>query len=94
MYINSLACVRVKVGESACFRIESGVRQGCFMSPRLFNVYTGALMKEVKMWMGKMGVMFLEEEREWRLPGLLYSDDSVLCGKSEKALKVMLGRCM
>ena len=28
MYANSLACVRVKGGESECFRINSGVRQG------------------------------------------------------------------
>ena len=33
MYINSLACVRVKGGDSDYFRINSGVRQGCIMSP-------------------------------------------------------------
>ena len=35
-------------------------------------------------------IWFLEEGREWRLPGLLYADDLVLCGKSEKYLKVMI----
>ena len=38
MYINSLACVRVKGSESECFRIDSGVRQACNMSPWIFNV--------------------------------------------------------
>ena len=33
MNLNSLACVIVKGGESECFRIHSGVRQGCIMSP-------------------------------------------------------------
>ena len=33
MYVKSLACIRVKGGESKCFRIDSGVRQGCIMSP-------------------------------------------------------------
>ena len=28
IYVNSLACVRVKGSESKCFRINSGVRQG------------------------------------------------------------------
>ena len=28
MYVNSLACVRVKGGERECFRIDRGVRQG------------------------------------------------------------------
>ena len=48
MYVNSLAYVRVKGSESQCFRIDSGVRQGCIMSPWLFNVYMDAMM-EVKM---------------------------------------------
>ena len=51
MYIDSSACVRVKEGESARFRIDSGVRQGCIMSPWLFNVY----MDAVKMRMGRRG---------------------------------------
>ena len=31
MYVDSLACVRVKLGESRWFRINSRVRQGCIM---------------------------------------------------------------
>ena len=34
--------------------------------------------------MGSRGVRFLQEEREWRLPGLLYADDFVLCGELEE----------
>ena len=33
MYVNSLVCVRIKGCESKCFRIGSGVRQVCIMSP-------------------------------------------------------------
>ena len=33
--------------------------------------------------MRKRGVRFMEEGREWRLPGLLYADDSVLCGEGD-----------
>ena len=49
MYVYGLLCIRVKRGER--FRIDSGVRQGCIMSPWLFNVYMDAAMKEVKMEM-------------------------------------------
>ena len=66
-YVNNLGCVRVK-GESECFKINSGVRQGCIVSPWLFNVYMDAAMKEVKIGRGE----------ECRLPGLLYADDFVL----------------
>ena len=29
--------------------------------------------------------------RGWRLPGLLYTDDKILCSESEEDLKVMVG---
>ena len=32
-----------------------------------------------------------KEEREWRLLGLLYADDLVLCNESEEDLRVILG---
>ena len=39
LHFNSLACVRVRGGEGReCFRINSGVRQGCIKSHWLFNV--------------------------------------------------------
>ena len=46
----------------------------------------------MKMGMGSMRVRFLEEGRKRRLPGLSYADDLVLCGESDKDLKVMVRR--
>ena len=40
----------------------------------------------------KSGVRFLEDEREWKLPGLLYADHLVLCGESEEDLRGMVER--
>ena len=34
---------------------------------------------------------FLEEGREWRLPGILYTDDLVLCGESKEDLRAIVG---
>ena len=62
-YVNRLACIRVKGSESKCFMIESGVRQGSIMSPWLFTVYMGAVIKEVKMGMGQIRVCFLDKNR-------------------------------
>ena len=89
---NSLACVKAKEDENECFRIDGGVGQVCTMFPWLFNVYMDAVMKEVKMVMGRRGVIFLKEWREWRLSGFLYAYDLVLCGESEEALRAMVGR--
>ena len=60
------------------------------MSPWLLNVYMDAVMKEAKM--GRMGMRFLEEEREWKLPPLLGADGLVSCDESEEDLKVMVER--
>ena len=57
------------------------------MSPWLFNVYMDGVMKEVKMGMGRRGVRFMEDGREWRLPGLFYADNLILCGESEEDLR-------
>ena len=46
--------------EKKYFRMERCVKQGCNMSPVLFNVYMDAVMKEVKMGMGRVGVRFLK----------------------------------
>ena len=42
--------------------------------------------------MGRRRVSFLEDEREWRLPGLLYADDLILCDESEEDPRMMVGR--
>ena len=63
-----------------CFKIDNGVRQSV-TCPFGFS-----------MGMGWMGVRFLEEGREWRVPGLFYADDLVLCGEWEEDLKAMVVR--
>ena len=53
------------------------------MFPWLFNVYMDALMKEEKSEVSG-------GRREWRLPGLLYADDLVLCGESKENQRAMV----
>ena len=67
IYVGKSACVRVKGSESELFKIDSGVKHGCIMSPWLFSVYMDGVMKEVKIGMGRRGVKFLEYGREWPL---------------------------
>ena len=45
MHVDSSDYVRVKGSEREQLRIESWVRQGCIMSPWLFNVYIDRVMK-------------------------------------------------
>ena len=57
MYIDSLSCVRVK--ESKWFRVDNGVRQGCILSPWVFNVYMNGVMKEGSEIPGGWGRMVI-----------------------------------
>ena len=62
----------------------------------MYNVYMNGVMK--KMGMGRRGVSVLEDEREWRLLGLLYADDlRVVVGRfaevcKRRGLKVNAGK--
>ncbi|XGW34042.1 hypothetical protein V3C99_018085, partial [Haemonchus contortus] len=38
LYLNSSCCVRTDTGYTPFFQIDTGVRQGCILSPILFNV--------------------------------------------------------
>ena len=69
VYVNRLAYVKVKGGESECFRINSGVGQGCIMSPWLFNVYMEAVMKEVFF-------CILRSATQWLIPCSYYRGGS------------------
>ena len=60
------------------------------MSSWLFSMYIDAVMKQVKVGMGKMGVSFLEEERELRLPGLCMWITCLCVVSWGEDLKVML----
>ena len=47
-------------------------------------MYIDGVVKEVKMGMGLIGVRFTENGIKQRLPGLLYVDNLVLWGGTEK----------
>ena len=47
-------------------------------------------MKKVKIEMISIGVRFVEEGRDWILPGLLYTDGLVLCDELEEDLKIVM----
>ena len=84
VFVNSLACVRIKVGENKCFRINSGVRR-VYHYPLALQYMYRCSDEEGENGDG-------EEGRKWRLPGLSYADDLVFCGESEEDLRAMVRR--
>ena len=48
-YVDSSACVLVGNDVSEWFPVNVGLRQGCVMSPWLFNVYIVGVVREVNV---------------------------------------------
>src|SRR5215469_12972656 len=71
------------------FDVKVGLRQGCVMSPWLFNVYMDSIVREVKRECVEEGLNLQSEmgEVQWRVNMLLNADDSVLMGETEESLQ-------
>ena len=85
LYWNQTACIRVDGKCSNYTRIERGVRQGCVMSPDLFNYYSELIFK----------LRELENEKGLRVGGcnitnIRYADDTVLMAESAEDLQRLL----
>jgi hypothetical protein len=90
-YWEGRACVRVGRVEGPMFKVQVGLRQGCVMSPGLFNIYMDSVVREVSGIVGNEGVSLRNENGiEWVLNMLLFADDTVLLSDSERGVQNMV----
>lgn len=84
IYANSLSCIRINNKLTDWFQCETGVKQGCPLSPTLFAIFANDLVKEINdLNLGiKVGDTYVSI--------LMYSDDIVLLADSEGKLQTML----
>jgi len=83
----SLGC---KLGYTDFFPIETGVRQGCILSPWLYALFINDLAKTIKKETGT-GVQVQTGEDSWsELHLLMYADDIALLAHSPLALQRQL----
>ena len=68
------------------FQIENGVRQGCALSPCLFNFYAEYIMKNTGLEEAQAGIKIAGRN----ISNLRYADDTTLMAESEEELKSLL----
>ena len=86
MYAGQEATVRIGHGTTDWFQIGKGVRQGCILSPCLFNLYAGYIMQNARLDEAQAGIKIARRN----INNLRYADDTTLMSESKEELKGLL----
>ena len=82
LYIDQVATVRTEHGSTEDFKIQKGVRQGCILSPTLYNIYAEGIMRECRLEEYEGGVRIGGRV----INNLRYADDTTLIESSKEGL--------
>ena len=86
LYAGQEATVRTGHGTTDWSQTGKGVRQGCILSPCLFNLYAEYIMRNA--WLGEAQAGIKIAERN--INNLRYADDTTLTAESEEELRSLL----
>ena len=86
LYAGQEATVRTGHGTTDWFQIGKEVRQGCTLSPCLFNLYAEYIMRNTGLEEAQAGIKISGKNTN----NLRYVDDTALMAESEEELKSLL----
>ena len=86
LYAGQEATVRTGHGRTDWFQIGKGVHQGYILSPCLFNLYAGYIMRNTGLEEAQAGIKIAGRN----INNLRYADDNTIMAKSEEELKSLL----
>ena len=83
LYAHQEATVRTGHGTTGWFQIGKGVRQGCLLSPCLFNLFSEYIMRNAGLEETQAGTKIAGRN----INNLRYADDTTLMAESEERTK-------
>ena len=86
LYAGQEATVRIGHGTKDWFQIGKGVRQGCILSPYLFNLYAEYIMRNAGLDEAQTGIKIARRN----INNLRYADDTTLVAESKEELTSLL----
>ena len=86
LYAGQEATVRTAHGTTDWFQLGKGVRQGCILSPCLFNLYAEYIMRNAGLEEKQAGIKIARRN----INNFRYADDTILMAESEGKLKSLL----
>ena len=86
LYGGQEATVRTGHGTMDYLQIGKGVRQGCILSPSLFNLYVEYIMRNTRLDEAQAGIKTAGRN----INSFRYADDTTLMAESEEELKGLL----
>ena len=86
LYAGQKATIRTGHGTMDWFKIGKGVRQGCILSPCLFNSYAEYIMRNAGLDEAQAGIKISQRY----INKLRYADDTTFMAESEEELKSLL----
>ena len=86
LYAGQEATVRTGHATTDWFQIGKGVRQGCILSPCLFNFYAEYIMRNTRLYEAQAGIKIAGRN----INNLRYTDENTLMAESEEELKSLL----
>ena len=86
LYACQEATVRTRHGTMDCFKIGTGVHQGCILSPCLFNLCAEYLMRNAGLDAIQAGIKIARRN----INNLRYADDTTFMAESKQELKSLL----
>ena len=86
LYAGQEATVRTGHGTTDWFQVGKGVRQGCLLSPCLFNLYAEYIRRNAGLEEAQAGIKISGRN----INNLRYADDTILMAESEEALRSLL----